>query len=167
MSGLKKEKINKGLLSVQVDVKSSDFQDYKQFLKSKIESLTLEQRNTIELQSCRIAMLEYLNSDIRKNDIVETGYFLKDILNKLNIKQNKFSKYLGMQSSNLSKLLNGDRSISIEMSLILEKIFGIESNIWIQIHAKNKLLKIPKKDLQSYKKYKLRDLTKSNRKNAD
>ncbi len=166
MSSLKQEKISEGLLAVQIDSKSSDFHDFKQFLKSKVDSLSIDQRNIIELQSSRIEMLEYLESDVKKKELVEAGKFLKEILKKLNIKQNKFSEYLGIKPSNLSKLLNGDRSIGIELSIILEEIFGIESNLWTRVQMKNKLLKISKRELQSYKKFKLRDLTKLNKKNA-
>ena len=166
MTNLKYEKIMEGLLTVRIDSKSSDFQDFKSFLRSKVDSLTLEQRNTIELQSIRINMLEYLESDVKKKDLKEVGAFLKEILNSLNIKQNRFAEYLEIRPSNLSKLLNGDRNIGFEMSIILEEIFGIESKVWIRIQAKNKLLKISKRELQSLRKFKLRDLTKMEKENV-
>lgn len=160
MSKDKFEDIKEGLLTVQMESNSSDFQNFKKFLNSKVESLSQEQKNTIEIQSIRVKMYDYLKSEVKKGAIKEAGEFLRELLSNLNIKQNRFSKYLGIKPSNLNKVLKGNRNVGLEMSLILNEIFGIESNLWLRIQSKNKHLKISKQDMESYKKFKLRDLTK-------
>lgn len=158
MTNSKFEIIDEGLLTVPIDSDTGEFREFQQLLKSKVDGLSIDQLNTIKLQSLRFKMLDYLESEVNSKGIIETGSFLRQVLSELNIKQNRFAEYLSIKPSNLSKLLKGERSISLEMSIILEEVFGIESKIWSGIQAKNKLLKISRTELRSLKKFKLKDL---------
>ena len=160
------ELIKGGLLTVPMDPKSKGFASLKEFLDGKVNDLTQEQRYAIELQGVRVSMNEYLNAEITRKELIKSGTFLKDLLNRLNIKQNRFAEYLGMKPSNLSKLLNGDRKISFEVSLILEQIFNIESNLWLSIQSKNRFVRMSKRELQRFRKFKLKDLLSNQQKSV-
>ena len=101
-------------------------------------------------------MEDYLDSDIEKSK--PAGEFLKSVLNNLGIRQNKFADYIGLKPSNLSKVISGERLINYELALIFEKLFGIDSMLWIKIQAKNKLVELKSKYNRKDKNYSLSDL---------
>lgn len=152
------EIIGQGMLTVPFNNKSSEANELQSILDKKIDSYSTEQQQAITLFSFRVKMKDYLAKPITTKEIKLAGDFLKDLLRELNIKQNRFASYLAMQPSNLSKILNGDRKISFEFALILEQLFNIESDIWLSIQSKNKLLALPISEVKRVKKYKLKDL---------
>jgi len=159
MSQSNVEIIEKGLLTIPINPNSNEFKDLKSLLDDKIKTLSKSQLELIELMSTRVKIKEYLKSNISRKQIVSSGKFLKELLGKLNVRQNRFAEYLEIRPSNLSKVLNGERKISFELSLILEQLFKIESHLWLEIQRKNKLIALSKRKIQSLKKYKLKDLT--------
>ena len=76
----------------------------------------------------------------------------------LHIHQNKFANYIGLNPSNLSKLIIGERPINYELALIFGNIFNIDPMMWIEIQAKNEIKKLQKTKSQKYQNYTLSDL---------
>ena len=52
---------------------------------------------------------------------------LADYLKRNNVSQNQFAKPLGVQPCNVSQWVKGDRPISIEKALLIEKIYGLDA----------------------------------------
>ena len=100
-------------------------------------------------------MEDYLNSNNVDEDLITVGDFLRLFLDKLNIKQNAFAKYIGIKPSNLSKILSGSRKVNIELSFVLGQIFRLDPKIWILIQVKNEFMRVNR---SNEKVYKLEDL---------
>lgn len=101
-------------------------------------------------------MEDYLKSE--GQDVRLAGEFLKLYLKTLYIHQNKFAKYIGLNPSNLSKLISGERPINYELALIFGKLFNNDPMLWIEIQAKNELRKLKKARKEKYHNYSLHDL---------
>ncbi len=145
-----------GVLTNQTDVKSAEFDKFKEILSDKLQKRKKEDIINIELLALQYKIEDYLeNEDI---DNKQAGDFLKQYLNVLQIKQNRFAKYLGIKPSNLSKLLKGERPINYEMALILGKIFNVNPMFWIEIQAKNELSRLKKSKRNELYKYSLKSL---------
>jgi len=150
-----------GLLTNQMDVNSTDFAKFQAKLLNKSRARTQEQNLNIELLALKYKMEDYLNNDDNK-DIKIAGEFIKQYLNTLGIKQNRFAEYIGIKPSNLSKLLKGERPINYELALVFGKIFNVNPMIWIEIQAKNELLRLKQMKHQELFKYSMKDLLRTN-----
>ena len=146
-----------GLLTNQMDVNSTDFDKFQAKLLNKSRARTQEQNLNIELLALKYNIEDYLNNDDNE-DVKIAGEFIKQYLRTLRIKQNRFAEYIGIKPSNLSKLLKGERPINYELALILGRIFKVNPMIWIEIQAKNELLRLKQVKHQELFKYSLKDL---------
>ena len=63
-----------------------------------------------------------------------------------------------MKSSNLSKILSGERRLNIELAIILEKLSNISADLWLRIQNHNELKKTLKTQKKRLRKYNLKEL---------
>ena len=145
-----------GALTNRMDVGTNSFDKFQAILLNKSKEQTIEQKRKIELLALKFKMEDYLKSE--GHDIKLAGEFLKLYLKTLHIHQNKFANYIGLNPSNLSKLIIGERPINYELALIFGNIFNIDPMLWIEIQAKNELKKLKKTKNKKYQKYSLNDL---------
>lgn len=145
-----------GALTNRMDVGTDSFNEFQAILLNKSKERSIEQKRNIELLSLKFRMEDYLKSE--GHDVKLAGEFLKLYLKTLRIKQNKFAKYVGLNPTNLSKLISGERPINYEFALILGKIFNSDPMLWIEIQAKNELNKLKNARSKKYPKYSLNDL---------
>ncbi|MBI9039607.1 MAG: hypothetical protein JEY97_15870 [Bacteroidales bacterium] len=143
-------------LTNRMDVGTNSFDEFQAILLNKSKKQTIEQKRKIELLALKFKMEDYLKSE--GHDIKLAGEFLKLYLKTLHIQQNKFANYIGINPSNLSKLIIGERPINYELALIFGKIFNNNPMLWIEIQAKNELMKLKKTKSQKYQSYSLNDL---------
>jgi len=135
-----------GALTIPMDFDSEEYKAHRKILDEKVNSMTPEQKRQVELLSMKYKVQDYLNNTkITENEIITVGDFLRMYLNKLNIKQNKFADYIGIQPPNFNKILSGQRNVSIELSLILGQLFQIDPKVWLQLQLKNDYIKMEKK----------------------
>ncbi len=151
-----KKDLKDGLLTHQMDLNTHEFNQFQAKLLNRSEKRTEEQKRTVELLALKYRMEDYLQSD--DESVKLAGEFLKQFLNVLKIKQVRFAEYIGVKPSNLSKLLNGERSINYELALILGKLFKIDPMIWIEIQAKNEMNRLRRANDNDYSDYSLNDL---------
>lgn len=145
-----------GVLTNRMDVETNSFDEFQAILLNKSKEQTIEQKRKIELLALKFKMEDYLKSE--GHDIRLAGEFLKLYLKTLHIQQNKFANYIGINPSNLSKLIVGERPINYELALIFGNIFDIDPMLWIKIQAKNELKKLNKIRRKKYQNYTLNDL---------
>jgi len=145
-----------GNLTNRMDVGTNNFDKFQAILLNKTKEQTTEQKRRIELLALKFKMEDYLKSE--GHDVRLAGEFLKLYLKTLNIRQNKFANYIGLNPSNLNKLIVGTRPINYELALIFGNIFNIDPMIWIRIQAKNELNKLNETKRKKYKDYTLNDL---------
>lgn len=141
-----------------VNTNSKEFKE----LQSQIVSQSKKQSETkvIEnkLLSLRFRMESYLQA--KESNCVEVGWFLKEYLKELNIKNKTFAEYIDFKESNLSALFAGRRKINYDLALKLGKIFRVEPTLWIHIQSKNELMKIEKENREDYQNYNISELIK-------
>ncbi|MEN8194502.1 MAG: addiction module antidote protein, HigA family [Bacteroidota bacterium] len=156
MTKNKKIEPDKGIITNRMDVGTDSFDEFQAILLNKSKEKSIEQKRKVDLLAIKFRMEDYLKSE--GQDIRLAGDFLKSYLKTLHIKQNKFAQYIGLNPSNLSKLIGGDRPINYELALILGNIFKTDPMLWIEIQAKNELKKLRKTRKNKYQNYSLNDL---------
>ena len=144
------------LLTSRMDVGTKGFDYFQELLLRKSRERTENQKKKIELLSIQYQMEDYVNSE--DSELRTAGEFLKYILKTLHIQQNRFAKYIGMEPSNLSKLINGERSINYNLALIFGRLFNHNPMLWIEIQAKNEIENLLHSDKSKYADYSLNDL---------
>lgn len=146
--------LGKGL----VNTNSIEFKELQKQIvsKSKRQSKTKVIEN--KLLSLRFKMQSYLQAT--ESSYVEVGWFLKEYLSELNIKNKTFAEYIDLKESNLSALFAGRRKINYDLALKLGKIFRVEPSLWIHIQSKNELRKIEKENRKDYQNYSIAELIK-------
>ena len=150
------EEPKESALTQKMDVGTQGFDDFQAILLGKSRERTENQKRKIELLTLKYQMEDYLISDDSQEKSV--GDFLKLILKTLNIQQKQFAEYIGLRPSNLSKLLNGERSINYDLALIFGRIFNHNPMLWIEIQAKNELSRLLHAERNKYSIYSLNDL---------
>jgi len=152
---MKDETIN-GTMTERMDIGSQEFKDFQLLIRAKAENLPTDVKNRMEMYTLKLKMIQYLKTDNLK--IRSVGYYLKQALTKLKIKQNKFAAYIDLKPPNLTKIIKDQRKINMEQALIFEKIFQIDAEIWLRIQTKKDLSDLEKVNKNEFKKYSLKDL---------
>lgn len=142
------------VLTQRMDIGKKGFDEFQAILLNKSKSRTDNQRMRIDLLTLKYQMEDYLNTDDSQEKSV--GDFLKLILKELNIQQKEFAEFIGLEPSNLSKLINGERSINYDLALIFGRLFSHEPLLWIE--AKNELNRLLNAEKKKYSIYSLNDL---------
>lgn len=156
---MSKQDINKvkhTSLTEKTATDSRGFIELQAIILNKSKERTTDQKRKIELLAIKFKMEDYINS---KDDYSLTvGYFLKSYLKAFHIRQNKFAEYVGLRPSNLTKLINGERSLSHELALVFSGIFGSDPMLWLDIQDKNKLYLLSKSQESRFKNLSLEHL---------
>ena len=61
------------------------------------------------------------------------GYYVKEIVDESGLTQEDFAKRLGTTPKNLSVLINGDQSLSIDMAAKLSRMLGTSIAFWLNL----------------------------------
>lgn len=150
------EETQKSELTQRMDVGTQGFNDFQAILLNKSRKRTENQKRKIDLITIKFEMEDYLISD--KSEVKPVGEFLKIILKALKIQQKQFAEYLGLKPSNLSKLINGERTINYDLALIFGRLFNHNPMLWIEIQAKNELNRLLQAESKKYAVYSLKNL---------
>lgn len=148
--------LTNGILTESMDIGTKEYADFKLLIRSKVAETSKDERIRISLLGLKYHMEDYLQS---KSKVIEVGFFVKQFINLIEIKQVEFAKYLELRPSNLSKILNGERRLTIELALILEKLSNIKAGLWLRIQNMNEIEKIQKANSKQISKYRLKELT--------
>ena len=155
---IKKDKLSQltnGLLTEPMDIGTKEYQDFKLLIKSKVAHTSKEERIRIALLGLKYNMGDYLNSN---GKTIRVGSFIKQFIKLIEVKQVDLANYLNMKSSNLSKILSGERRLNIELAIILEKLSNISADLWLRIQNHNELKKALKTQKKRLRKYNLKEL---------
>ena len=93
-----------------------------------------------------IRIMETRN-EIRPYVTIHPGAILKAELKERGIRQNAFAKEIGMQPTHLNALLQGNRNISPQLAIRLEKALDIPAHIWMNLQENYNLDHIRTADL--------------------
>jgi len=160
---MKKSKkiIDEGINGLGIGIVNTNSKEFKALQEIIIKKSKKQSKKKIlenKLLSLRFQMETYLEQ--KDNSIIEVGWFLKEFLRELNIKNKTFAEYINFQESNLSALFTGKRKVNIDLALKLGKIFRIDPTLWIHIQSKNELTRMEKENKKEYQRYNIDDLLK-------
>ncbi|MEN0006919.1 MAG: HigA family addiction module antitoxin [Bacteroidota bacterium] len=157
---MKAEKIiDEGINGLGIGVINTNAEDFKALQTAIQEHAATQSPEAIlrnKMLGLRFQMETYLQTEVK--EVKEVGFFLKQFLSELNIRNKTFAKYIGYQESNLSALFKGRRKINTDLALKLGKIFRVAPSLWINIQSKNELIRLEKENSAMYQKYKVEDL---------
>ena len=156
---MKKKIIDEGINGLGVGIVNTNSKEFKELQRIIIAKSQKQSKKKIlenKLLSLRFQMESYLINEDKM--ITEVGWFLKEFLRELKIKNKIFAEYIGFQESNLSALFTGKRKINIDLALKLGKIFRMEPTLWIHIQSKNELIRLEKENKKEYQGYNIDDL---------
>lgn len=63
------------------------------------------------------------------------GEMIKDELKERKMTQKQFALESGIKASVLSETINGKRSVSLNVAVALEKVFGIPADVWMNMQT--------------------------------
>ena len=76
-----------------------------------------------------------MNNYVEYNDTIafHPGYYLKEIVEESGLTQEDFAKRLDTTPKNLSLLIRGEQSLSIDMAMKLSRMLGTSVNYWLNM----------------------------------
>lgn len=154
---MKKNKQNQEAeTTLPIDTNSDEFKNFKAVLLNRSKSRSANEKLAIELLALKFEMEDYLAAN--EGEIRLTGDFIRLFMKTVGVKQSKLASYVGLDPSNFSKLLGGERPINHDIAIKLGKIFDVRPVLWLSIQNKNELLQLESSDQETYSKYSLEDL---------
>lgn len=66
---------------------------------------------------------------------VHPGEYLRELLDDMAISANKLAQHIGVSSMRISLVLRGQRPVSAELALRLERAFGLSAGYWLNLQA--------------------------------
>ncbi len=157
----RKKIIDEGINGLGIGVINTNAKEFKALKKIIAEEAKQQSEDELlenTLLSVRFQMESYLKNE--DGSLIEVGFFLKEFLRKLGVKNKFFAEYIGFQESNLSALFKGKRKINPDLAIKLGKIFRVNPILWIHIQSKNELLRLKNKNGKMYQEYSIDDLLK-------
>lgn len=138
---------------------NTNSKEFKELQKQIVSNSSKQSKTKVienKLLSLRFKMESYLLG--KGSTYLEVGWFLKEYLRELNIKNKTFAEYIDFKESNLSAIFAGRRKINYDLALKLGKIFRVDPTLWIHIQSKNELMKIEKENRKDYQSYNIKEL---------
>ena len=78
-----------------------------------------------------------MSNYIEYNDTIafHPGYYIKEIINESGLTQEDFAKRLNTTAKNLSVIINGEQSLSVDIAMKLSKMLGTSINYWLNLQT--------------------------------
>lgn len=81
-------------------------------------------------------MKEFEEIITRKVRPIHPGEVIEDILEELEISQTKFAEILGVSYSTLNDIIQGEKPITVDLSIRLGKALGNGPQLWLNLQQK-------------------------------
>lgn len=103
-------------------------------------------------------MNEFINNKIcvEFNDKIafHPGYYIKEIIDDSGVTQEDFAKRLGTTPKNISVLICGEQSLSLDIAMKLARMVGNSTEFWLNLQVAYDTLMTEYKSLQKLEKEK-------------
>lgn len=66
---------------------------------------------------------------------IHPGVFLREALEELNISQAQFARAIGVAPMRISHVINGNRPVTAELSLLFGRAFGQSAQYWLNLQS--------------------------------
>ena len=74
-------------------------------------------------------------SEYKEKVAFHPGYYIKELVDDSGLTQEDFAKRLGTTPKNLSCLIKGEQSISIDIAMKLSRLIGTSINYWLNLQC--------------------------------
>ncbi|MEM6966552.1 MAG: HigA family addiction module antitoxin [Bacteroidota bacterium] len=135
-----------------------EYEMLKAAMDKVYNSYSPEYKREIKFRHLKYDMKNYLQE--KRPKFQSVGYFLKQHISILEITNKAFAKYLKIEASNLSAILDGKRKMSLDLAAKLGRLFEADAALWLSVQNKNELMTLEKKYKEKYKKISIEDLLK-------
>jgi antitoxin HigA-1 len=75
-------------------------------------------------------------TDARLARPIHPGEVIADILDDLEINPNNFAEILGVSNQTIQEIINGEKSITVDMAIRLGKALGNGPRLWLNLQQK-------------------------------
>lgn len=82
---------------------------------------------------CANIMSNYI--DYNNKIAFHPGYYIKEIIEESGLTQEDFAKRLDTTPKNLSLLVRGEQSLSIDVAMKLSRMIGTSVNYWLNLQS--------------------------------
>lgn len=98
-----------------------------------------------------------MSSDIIYKDLIafHPGSYISDIVDELNITQEEFAERLGTTAKTISKVINGEDKVSMDIADKLSKLTGISIKTWLNLQLSYDIKKNEIENLQGEEEKKI------------
>jgi plasmid maintenance system antidote protein VapI len=128
------------LIGTQKDeTTSQDKKLTKNIIDAYVKELPKEEIEENQRIGIQLEMESYLAEGSKET--IEAGEFLNRLCSVYDIKKSKFAELIGIENANLHALLKGRRKFNSKIATVVGESFGINSELWLYIEAKNDLKK--------------------------
>ena len=144
-----------------VNTNSQDYVGLKEAILAHAGKQSPEQKRTYALLGLKYQMETYASK--MPEAIIPVGVFLKKHLKAIDVTNKAFAKFIEVEESNLSAIINGRRKVNVDLAIKLGQVFDSNPNLWLLVQSKNEIMDIAKKRKRNYAKYTLDGLLKRTR----
>ena len=86
-----------------------------------------------------------LANDIIPGDIFHPGEIIQDEIDAHEMSQQNLADKMKMSKSEISLLLHGHRNVTPMIAVLLERVLGIDAEIWMNLQVKYDICQVRKK----------------------
>ena len=95
-------------------------------------------------------MTERNNQDVYSDLAIPPGEYLEEVIAELGMSKDELSKRLNQPASKLSAIFKGEKAITPDTALQLEKVVGVPAHIWNGLEAEYRLVQIRGRDSNTF-----------------
>ena len=90
--------------------------------------------------------------DIHSDLAIPPGEYLEEVLSELGMSKNELARRMNRPAPKLSAIFTGDKAITPNTALQLEKVVGVPAHIWTGLEAEYRLTRARNQELQEIQK---------------
>jgi len=94
------------------------------------------------------------NEVLHSNLAIPPGEYLEEVLEELGMSKDELSRRMGRPSTKLSQIFKGEKAITSDTALQLEKVVGVPAHIWTGLEAEYRLTLARLEDAQEVERLK-------------
>ena len=95
-------------------------------------------------------MTERNNQDVYSDLAIPPGEYLEEVIAELGMSKDELSKRLNRPAPKLSAIFKGEKAITPDTALQLEKVVGVPAHIWNGLEAEYRLVQIRGRDSNTF-----------------
>src|SRR5688572_21613062 len=124
-----------------VDTSTEAFKEFHRQVAKSLGKQSKEQIIKNKIFAIKFKMEKYLNDD-NPGYIIQSGEFLKQMLDLIGIRSIDMAEALNYKPTNFSAIINGNREVTPALAVHLGYFRRISPHLWTHIESKNAVMEI-------------------------